>query len=106
MSPPHLSPPMPLPQIASQTGLPHSNIIEMDPSAFLPRWRWEDLHRILSETLPASLQPQLTSLLEALKLDAPSMTSRDVLADLLVAIRVVNLSASLTSCRDATTNTS
>ncbi len=62
-----------------------SNLIPLEPAEFLPRWKWSDLEQILAHAIPVS-RPQLSVLVEGLKLDATHMTSEEVLADLLVAI--------------------
>ena len=73
------------------------NLIPLKPADFLPRWKWTDLENILAQAIPVS-RPQLSVLLEGLKLDAAHMTSDEVLSDLLVAIRAAQDLKS--SCRD------
>ncbi len=67
-----------------------SNLIEFQTDDYLPRWRWSDLNVILASTLPPHQRPLMAHLLQALKSDAPGLTSKEVLADVLLAIRMAS----------------
>jgi len=70
--------------------MPTSNIIELHQDDYLPRWRWSDLNVILAATLPQHQRPLMAHLLEALKSDASGLSSKEVLADVLLAIRMAS----------------
>ncbi len=79
-----------------------SNVIDLPTDDFLPRWRWSDLNVILSSTLPPHQRPLMAHLLEMLKADAAGLSSKEVLGDVLLAIRMAsNREISLSFLEDA-----
>jgi hypothetical protein len=79
-----------------------SNLIELQTDDYLPRWRWSDLNVILAATLPPHQRPLMAHLLEMLKADASGLNSKEVLADVLLAIRMAsNQEISLSFLQDA-----